>query len=153
MLASASKAILIGFSVQADVAARRLAEAEGVSIRLYDIIYRLTEDIEKALKGMLQPEFVEKHVGKAHVLAVFPISKVGKIAGCRVVEGEFRRNGKVRLLRGNDIVFEGEVSSLKHEKDDVREVRNGLECGIGLKNFHDILVGDVLECYTLEKNN
>jgi len=153
MLASASKAILIGFSVQAEVAARRLAETEGVSIRLYDIIYRLTEDIEKALKGMLQPEFVEKHVGKAHVLAVFPISKVGKIAGCRVVEGEFRRNGKVRLLRGNDIVFEGEVSSLKHEKDDVREVRNGLECGIGLKNFHDILVGDVLECYTLEKNS
>lgn len=153
MLAAASKAILIGFSVQAEVAARRLAEAEGVSIRLYDIIYRLTEDIEKALKGMLQPEFVEKHIGKAHVLAVFPISKVGKIAGCRVVEGELRRNGKIRLTRGGDIVFEGEVSSLKHEKDDVREVRNGLECGLGLKNFHDILVGDILECYTLEKNN
>ncbi len=153
MLAAASKAILIGFSVQAEVAARRLAEAEGVSIRLYDIIYRLTEDIEKALKGMLQPEFVEKHIGKAHVLAVFPISKVGKIAGCRVVEGELRRNGKIRLMRGGDIVFEGEVSSLKHEKDDVREVRNGLECGLGLKNFHDILVGDILECYILEKNN
>lgn len=153
MLAAASKAILIGFSVQAEVAARRLAEAEGVSIRLYDIIYRLTEDIEKALKGMLQPEFVEKHVGKAHVLAVFPISKVGKIAGCRVVEGELRRNGKIRLMRSGDIVFEGEVSSLKHEKDDVREVRNGLECGVGLKNFHDILVGDIIECYVLEKNN
>lgn len=153
MLAAASKAILIGFSVQAEVAARRLAEAEGVSIRLYDIIYRLTEDIEKALKGMLQPEFVEKHIGKAHVLAVFPISKVGKIAGCRVVDGELRRNGKIRLMRGGDIVFEGEVSSLKHEKDDVREVRNGLECGLGLKNFHDILVGDILECYILEKNN
>lgn len=153
MLAAASKAILIGFSVQAEVAARRLAEAEGVSIRLYDIIYRLTEDIEKALKGMLQPEFVEKHVGKAHVLAVFPISKVGKIAGCRVVEGELRRNGKIRLMRSGDIVFEGEVSSLKHEKDDVREVRNGLECGLGLKNFHDILVGDIIECYILEKNN
>ncbi len=153
MLAAASKAILLGFSVQAEVAARRLAEAEGVSIRLYDIIYRLTEDIEKALKGMLQPEFVEKHIGKAHVLAVFPISKVGKIAGCRVVDGELRRNGKIRLTRGGDIVFEGEVSSLKHEKDDVREVRNGLECGLGLKNFHDILVGDILECYILEKNN
>jgi translation initiation factor IF-2 len=86
------------------------------------------------------------------VLAVFPISKVGKIAGCRVVDGELRRNGKIRLLRGNDIVFEGEVSSLKHEKEDVREVRNGLECGLGLKNFHDILVGDILECYLLEKN-
>lgn len=152
MLAAASKAILIGFNVQAEVAARRLAEAEGVSIRLYDIIYRLTEDIEKALKGMLQPEFIEKHVGKAHVLAVFPISKVGKVAGCRVVEGELRRNSKVRLLRGGDIVFEGEVASLKHEKEDVREVRNGLECGVGLKNFHDILVGDILECYVLEKN-
>jgi translation initiation factor IF-2 len=153
MLAAASKAILIGFSVQAEVAARRLAETEGVSIRLYDIIYRLTEDIEKALKGMLKPEFVEKHVGKAHVLAVFPISKVGKIAGCRVVDGEMRRSGKIRLLRGADIVFEGEVSSLKHEKEDVREVRNGLECGIGLKNFHDIIVGDIIECYLLEKNN
>ncbi len=153
MLAAASKAILIGFNVQAEVAARRLAEAEGVSIRLYDIIYRLTEDIDKALKGMLQPEFVEKHIGKAHVLAVFPISKVGKVAGCRVVEGELRRNGKVRLMRGGDIVFEGEISSLKHEKDDVREVRNGLECGLGLKNFHDILVGDIIECYVLEKNN
>lgn len=153
MLAAASKAILIGFSVQAEVAARRLAEAEGVSIRLYDIIYRLTEDIEKALKGMLQPEFVEKHIGKAHVLAVFPISKVGKIAGCRVVEGELRRNGKVRLMRGGDIVFEGEVASLKHEKEDVREIRAGMECGVGLKNFHDILVGDILECYILEKNN
>lgn len=152
MLASASKAIIIGFNVQAEVSARRLAEAEGVSIRLYDIIYRLTEDIEKALKGMLQPEFVEKHIGKAHVLAVFPISKIGKVAGCRVVEGEVRRNSKVRLRRANDIVYEGEIASLKHEKDDVREVRNGMECGVGLKNFHDILVGDILECYVLEKN-
>lgn len=151
MLASASKAILIGFNVQAEVSARRLAEAEGVSIRLYDIIYRLTEDIEKALKGMLQPEFVEKHIGKAHVLAVFPISKVGKVAGCRVVEGEARRNSKVRLFRSGDIVYEGEVASLKHEKEDVREVRAGMECGVGLKNFHDIVVGDILEFYTLEK--
>jgi translation initiation factor IF-2 len=153
MLAAASKAILIGFNVQADVTARRLAEAEGVSIRLYDIIYRLTEDIEKALKGMLQPEFKEVHVGRAQVLAVFPISKVGKIAGCRVLEGELRRNGKIRLTRGSDIVFEGEVASLKHEKDDVREVRSGFECGIGLKNFNDIVVGDMIECYTLEKTS
>lgn len=152
MLASASKAILLGFNVQAEVTARRLAETEGVSIRLYDIIYRLTEDIEKALKGMLAPEFTEKHVGRAQVLAVFPISKVGKIAGCRVIEGELRRNGKIRLLRGADTVFEGEVASLRHEKDDVREVRTGFECGIGLKNFNDFLVGDMLDCYTLEKN-
>jgi translation initiation factor IF-2 len=151
MLATASKAIIVGFNVQAEVAARRLADGEGVSIRLYDVIYRLTEDIEKALKGMLQPEFIEKVVGRANVLAVFPISKVGKIAGCRVVEGEIRRNSKVRLLRGKDLVYQGEIASLKHEKEDVREVRNGLECGINLKNFHDIEEGDVLECYVLEK--
>jgi translation initiation factor IF-2 len=152
MLASASKAILLGFNVQADVTARRLAETEGVSIRMYDIIYRLTEDIEKALKGMLQPEFTERHIGRAQVLAVFPISKVGKIAGCRVLEGELRRNGKIRLTRGSDIVFEGEVASLRHEKEDVREVRSGFECGIGLKNFNDIVIGDLIECYSLEKN-
>ena len=151
MLASASKAILLGFNVQAEVTARRLAESEAVSIRLYNIIYRLTEDIEKALKGMLTPEFTEKHIGKAQVLAVFPISKVGKIAGCRVLEGELRRNGKIRLTRGNDMVFEGEVASLRHEKDDVREVRIGFECGIGLKNFNDLMIGDTIECYSLEK--
>lgn len=152
MLASASKAIILGFNVQAEVAARRLAEAEGVDIRLYDIIYRLTEDIEKALKGMLAPEFVERSVGRAQVLKVFPISKVGKIAGCRVLEGELRRSAKVRLKRGADIVFEGDMSSLKREKDDAREVRSGLECGVGLKNFHDIEPGDLLECYVLEKS-
>ncbi|MBW7918735.1 MAG: translation initiation factor IF-2, partial [Anaerolineales bacterium] len=144
--------IILGFNVQAEVAARRLAEAEGVDIRLYDIIYRLTEDIEKALKGMLAPEFVERSVGRAQVLKVFPISKVGKIAGCRVLEGELRRSAKVRLKRGADIVFEGDMSSLKREKDDVREVRAGLECGVGLKNFHDIEPGDLLECYVLEKS-
>lgn len=153
MLASASKAILLGFNVQAEVTARRLAESEHVSIRLYDIIYRLTEDIEKALKGMLKPEFTETHIGRAQVLAVFPISKVGKIAGCRILEGELRRNGKIRLMRGADTVFEGEVASLKHEKDDVREVRAGFECGIGLKNFNDVVVGDMLECYSLEKTD
>ncbi len=151
MLASASKAIIVGFSVQAEVAARRLAEKEGVSIRLYDIIYRLIEDIEKAVKGMLQPEFLHKSVGKAQVLAVFPVSKVGKIAGCRVLDGEIRRNGKARLMRGSDLVYEGEIASLRHEKDDVREVRTGFECGIGLKNFNDMAVGDMLECYFMEK--
>ena len=151
MLASASQAIIVGFSVQADVGARRLADAEGVSIRLYDIIYRLTEDVEKALKGMLAPEFIEKVVGKAEILQVFNISKVGKIAGCRVREGEIRRNGKVRVYRGKDIVYEGEIASLKHEKENEHEVRQGFECGIGLKNFNDIQVGDGIECYILEK--
>ncbi len=153
MLASASQAIIIGFNVQADVSARRLAESEGVSIRLYDIIYRLTEDLEKALKGMLQPEFVEKTIGKANVLAVFPISKVGRVAGCRVVEGEVRRNAKVRLYRGADLVYQGEIASLKHEKDDVREVRAGYECGIHFKNFNDVAEGDRVECYILEKTS
>jgi len=153
MLASASKAIVIGFNVQADVAARRLAEKEGISIRLYDIIYRMTEDIEKALKGMLEPVVTEKNIGRAEVLAVFPISKVGKIAGCKVREGELRRNAKVRLYRGEDLLFEGELSSLKHEKEDVREIRTGFECGVGLKNFHDIEVGDELVCYVLEKSS
>jgi translation initiation factor IF-2 len=152
MLASASKAIVLGFNVQADVAARRLAEKEGISIRLYDIIYRLTEDIEKALKGMLEPVLMEKVIGRAEVLAVFPISKVGKIAGCKVREGELRRNAKVRLYRGEDLVYEGEMSSLKHEKEDVREIRTGFECGVGLKNFHNIEVGDELVCYVLEKS-
>jgi translation initiation factor IF-2 len=152
MLASASKAIVIGFSVQADVAARRLAEKEGISIRLYDIIYRLTEDIEKALKGMLEPVLTEKVIGRAEVLAVFPISKVGKIAGCKVREGELRRNAKVRLYRGDDLVYEGEMASLKHEKEDVREIRTGFECGVGLKNFHNIEVGDELVCYVMEKS-
>jgi len=152
MLASASKAIVIGFNVQADVAARRLAEKEGISIRLYDIIYRLTEDIEKALKGMLEPVVTEKVIGRAEVMAVFPISKVGKIAGCKVREGELRRNAKVRLVRGDDLVYEGEMSSLKHEKEDVREVRTGFECGVGLKNFHNIEVGDEIVCYVLEKS-
>jgi translation initiation factor IF-2 len=153
MLASASKAIVIGFNVQADVAARRLAEKEGISIRLYDIIYRLTEDIEKALKGMLEPVLTERVIGRAEVLAVFPISKIGKIAGCRVRDGELRRNAKVRLYRGDDLLFEGEMASLKHEKDNVNEVRTGFECGVGLKNFHNIEVGDELVCYVLEKSS
>lgn len=150
MLASASHAIILGFNVQADVSARRLAEKEGVDIRLYEIIYRLTEDIEKALKGMLEPVVEEKVIGRAQVLAVFTASKFGKVAGCRVTEGELRRNAKARLYRGSDIVYEGDMGSLRHEKEDVREVRQGFECGVGFKNFKDIQVGDQLICYVLE---
>jgi translation initiation factor IF-2 len=153
MLAAASQAIIVGFSVQADVAARRLAEAEAVSIRLYDIIYRLTEDLDKALKGMLAPEFTEKVLGRASVLQVFSLSKGSKVAGCKVSEGEIRRNGKARLVRGKDIVYEGEIGSLKHEKEDVHEMRTGFECGIGLKNFSDVQVGDVVICFILEKKD
>jgi len=152
MLASASNAILIGFNVQADVSARRLAEKEGVDIRLYEIIYRMTEDIEKALKGMLDPEIKEKVIGRADVLAVFSASKFGRVAGCKVTDGELRRNAKARLIRGDDIVYEGDMGSLRHEKDDVREIRQGFECGVGFKNFKDIKVGDELICYVLEES-
>ncbi|MHB1448915.1 MAG: translation initiation factor IF-2 [Bellilinea sp.] len=151
MLATASHAIVVGFNVQADAAARRNAEAEGVSIRLYNIIYRLTEDIEKAMKGLLEPEIKENIIGTGVVLATFKISKVGAIAGCRVTSGEFRRNAKVRLRREGTIIFEGEFSSLKHEKEDVREVRNGFECGAGFRNYNDFAVGDQIECYVLER--
>ena len=150
MLASASNAIIIGFNVQADVSARRLAEKEGVDIRLYEIIYRMTEDIEKALSGMLEPEVKEKIIGRAQVLQVFSASKFGKVAGCRVTDGELRRNAKVRLYRGTDMIFEGDMSSLRHEKEDVRDVKQGYECGVGFKNFSDIQPGDQLICYILE---
>lgn len=150
MLASASKAIIIGFNVQADIDARRMAEKEGVDIRLYEIIYRMTEDIEKALKGMLAPDVVEKNIGRAQVLQVFSASKFGKVAGCKVIEGELRRGAKARLYRGDDIVYEGDLSSLRREKDDVKEVRQGFECGVGFKNFNDIQPGDILQCYIIE---
>lgn len=153
MLAAASNAIVVGFNVQADAAARRLAESEGVSIRLYDIIYRLTEDIEKAMKGLLEPEIKEVVIGHGKVLATFRISKVGVVAGCRVLSGEFRRNAKVRIRREGTIIYEGEFASLKHEKEDVREVRSGFECGAAFKNFNDIVVGDEIECYIFEKGS
>ena len=151
MLASASKAIIIGFNVQADVDARRMAEKEGVDLRLYEIIYRMTEDIEKALKGMLEPEIIEKILGKATVLKVFEASKFGRVAGCKVIEGELRRGAKVRLNRGTDVVYEGDLSSLRHEKEDAKEIRTGFECGVGFKNFSDILPGDQVICYIIEK--
>jgi translation initiation factor IF-2 len=151
MLASASHGVVIGFNVQADPVAKKKAENEGVSIRIYDIIYRLIEDIEKALKGMLEPEFKETVIGRAEVLTTFSISKVGTIAGCRVKEGDIRRNCKVHVKRGNEIIFTGEISSLKHEKEDVKEVKTGLDCGIGLKGFEDFKPGDILEAFVLER--
>ena len=151
MLAAASDAIVIGFSVTADNAAERLADTEGVSIRLYTIIYRLIEDIEKALKGMLAPEFVEKTIGKAKVLATFSVSRFKVAAGCRVTDGEIRRNGKIRVIRNDKVIFDGEIGSLKREKDDVREVREGFECGLALKQFHEFQEGDLLECYVVEE--
>ncbi len=150
MLASASKAIIIGFNVQADVDGRRLAEKEGVDIRLYEIIYRMTEDIEKALNGMLEPKLVEKVIGRAQVLVAFSASKFGKVAGCKVTEGELRRGARVRLFRGADMIYEGDLSSLRHEKEDVKEIRQGFECGVGFKSFNDIEPADQLVCYVVE---
>lgn len=151
MLASASDAIVIGFAVEADNPAQRLAEAQGVSIRQYTIIYRLIEDIEKAIKGMLEPEMLERTIGKARVLATFKVSKFDTAAGCRVIDGEIRRNAKIRVLRNDNVIFEGDIGSLKRGKDDVREVREGFECGLALKQFHDFKEGDMLECYVVEQ--
>jgi len=151
MLAAASDAIVIGFSVDSDNAAERLAEAEGVSIRLYTIIYRLLEDIEKALKGMLEPELVEKTIGRAKVLATFKVSRFSIAAGCRVIDGEIRRNGKIRVIRDKKTLFDGSIGSLKRGKEDVREVREGFECGVAIRDFQDFHEGDLLECYVIEE--
>jgi translation initiation factor IF-2 len=117
---------------------------------MYKIIYRLIEDVEKALKGMLEPEYVEVILGKAEVLAIFKIQKIGAIAGCKVMAGEFRRNAKARVVRNEEVVHEADIASLKHEKEDVREVRTGFECGIGLKGFSEFEVGDTIYCFTKE---
>jgi translation initiation factor IF-2 len=151
MLAAASDAIIIGFSVMADPGAKRMAEAEGVDIRQYDIIYRLTEDVEKALKGLLAPETRKVVLGKAEVRKVFRIPKIGNIAGSLVTQGELRRGARVRVLRGQDEIYDGTITSLKHEKEDVREIREGFECGIGVRGFTEFQDGDILECYTQEQ--
>ena len=153
LLAAASKAVVIGFNVKDDAAARRLAENEGVSIRIYDIIYRLIEDIEKALKGMLEPEFKEKVMGRAEVRAIFKVSKLGSIAGCRVLDGEIKRGARARILRADKPIHEGEIVSLKHFQDDVKEVRQGFECGIGVKGYSDYKAGDVIVCFVVEKSS
>lgn len=153
MLAAASNAIIMGFNVESDKPVRRMAEREGVSIRIYDIIYRLTEDVEKGLKGMLEPEEKETVIGKAEVRAIFKIRKLGNIAGCMVTEGEIRRNALMRVVRNKKVIFDGEVGSLRQERDDVREVRSGFECGISVKGFNEIQEGDILECYIRELVN
>lgn len=151
MLAAASDAIILGFNVESDQDVRHIAENEGVSIRIYNIIYRLLEDVEKALKGLLEPEMVENVIGKAEVLATFRISKSSIVAGCRVLEGEIRRNASVRVIRDDQVIHTGEVASLKREKDDVREVRAGMEFGIAIKNFNDVKIGDIIECFVMEQ--
>ncbi|MCJ7717226.1 MAG: translation initiation factor IF-2, partial [Anaerolineales bacterium] len=150
MLASTTKSIIIGFNVGPDSGARKLADAEGISIRKYKIIYHLIEDIEKALKGMLEPVEKKILVGRALVLAVFPSGKFDQVAGCRIETGEIHRKAKIRVLREGKIAFEGDIASLKHHQDDVNEVREGFECGIGLKGFSSFKEGDVLESYVIE---
>jgi len=150
MLASTTNSIIIGFNVGPDSGAKRLAAAERISIRKYNIIYHLIDDIEKALKGMLEPVEKKILIGRAQVLAIFPSGKFGQVAGCKVETGEIRRNAKIRLLREGKIAFEGEIASLKHHKDDVNEVRDGFEFGIGLKGFSSFEEGDVLESYVIE---
>lgn len=152
MLASASNAIVIGFNVNVDNAARRSAEAQGVEIRQYDIIYKLLEDVELALEGMLEPVYQERVIGVAEVRQVIRISKVGNIAGSFIREGEARRNARARVRRGGQLIVENTtVSSLKRFNEDVREVRTGFECGIALNNFSDYQVGDLIEFFVSER--
>ncbi len=152
MLASASDAIVLGFNVEIDNPARRSADSQGVDIRLYSVIYKLFEDIELALQGMLEPVYADKTIGVAEVRQVFKISKVGAIAGSYVREGEIRRNAKVRVKRNRNVLVENvTVSSLKRVNEDVREVRSGFECGIGLDGFNDFQDGDLIEFYVSER--
>ncbi len=150
-LAIASRAIVIGFQVRPDPAARRLAENEGVDIRTYDIIYKLIDEVDKALKGLLEPIYADVVVGEAEVRATFRVPKVGVVAGCYVRQGEARRNARTRVFRGEEQLCDGYVGSLKRFEKDVREVRAGFECGVGLENFHDFAVGDVIQFYVKER--
>jgi translation initiation factor IF-2 len=150
-LAAATNATLIGFNVRPDRKVRDLAEAEGVEIRTYEIIYKLIEDIEKAMKGMLAPEYEEVVTGEAEVREVFKTPKVGSIAGCSVRTGVITRGSKVRFLRDGTIIWKGAITSLRRFKDDVREVREGFECGIGLSDFQDLKPGDLIETFELRE--
>ena len=151
MLASASSAIVIGFNVRPDANAKRVAEAEKVDIRLHRIIYKVIEEIEAAMKGMLDPEYEEKVIGQAEVRQTFKVSKVGTIAGCYVTDGKITRDSSVRLIRQGIVVYEGQIDTLKRYKDDVKEVAQGYECGVTIKNFNDIKEGDVIEAYVMQE--
>jgi translation initiation factor IF-2 len=146
-LALASKAVVVGFNTRADVAARKLAETSGVDIRYYNIIYEAVDEVKAALSGMLSPEKKENVLGLVEIRQIFKISSVGTVAGCYVTEGLIRRNARVRLLRDNVVIHDGELDSLKRFKDDAREVKAGFECGLSLKNYDDLKVGDQLEVY------
>ena len=150
-LAIVSHAIIVGFHVVPAPAARRLAENEGVDIRTYDIIYKLVDEVDKALKGMLEPTYVDVVIGEAEVREIFQIPRIGAIAGCYVRTGEIRRNARARVVRNGEQLHDGHVSSLKRFKKDVREVRTGFECGVGLEDFDDFVEGDVIQFYVKER--
>jgi len=150
ILAHASGAAILGFNVRANNQARERARRDGVEIRYYNIIYNIVDDVKAALSGLLAPETREMFLGNAEILEVFTISKVGKVAGCRVTEGVVRRGAKVRLIRDNVVIHEGELSTLKRFKDEVREVQAGQECGMSFANYHDLQKGDIIECYDVE---
>jgi translation initiation factor IF-2 len=150
-LAAASDAIIIGFNVRPSVKVKDLAEREQVDIRSYDVIYHALEDIEKAMVGMLEPEFEERVIGTAEVRDTFSVPKVGTIAGCFVIDGKVERNARVRVLRESVVIYTGVINSLRRFKDDVKEVASGYECGIGVENFNDIKVGDTLEAFVMDE--
>jgi translation initiation factor IF-2 len=146
-LAAVSNATVVGFNVRPDRKARDTAEREGVEVRLYEVIYNVLEDVNNALVGLLKPEFEEVVTGEAEVREVFSIPRVGKVAGCYVTNGVITRGSKVRFLRDGTIIWKGQIASLRRFKEDVREVREGFECGIGLENYQDLKAGDVIETY------
>ncbi len=151
MLASASKAIVICFNVMANPVVKALAAKENVDLRFYDVIYKVIEDVRSAMAGLLEPVYNENIIGRADIKEIFHVSKVGTIAGCYVTDGKIERGAKVRLLRDDVVIFDGNLSSLKRFKDDAKDVSSGLECGVGLENYNDIKPGDVFEFYTLEE--
>ena len=146
-LAVASEAILVGFNVRADVSAREIVEREGLDLRYYSVIYQLIDEVKQAMSGMLAPEWKEEIVGVAEVRDVFKAPKIGAVAGCMVVEGTVYRHKRIRVLRENVVIYEGELESLRRYKDDIGEVRSGMECGIGVKNYNDVQVGDKIEVF------
>jgi translation initiation factor IF-2 len=150
-LATSSGAAIIGFNVRANAQAREAAEQEGIEIRYYNIIYNLVDDVKAAMSGLLSPERRETMLGNAEILEIFNISKVGKIAGCRVTDGVVQRGANVRLIRDNVVIHEGKLSTLKRFKDEVREVPAGQECGMAFEKYEDMRVGDVIECYRVEE--
>ena len=150
-LAEASQALVVGFNLRAIPQARAMAKRAGIDIRYYSVIYNVIDDVKALLSGLLPPEVRETTLGAAEVRQLFSITKVGKVAGCYVNQGSVRRGARVRLLRDNVVVHEGNLKTLKRFKEDVRDVKEGYECGMAFENYHDLQVGDVIECYEIEE--